>query len=242
MNSVPILNIKSVTTGYDKGIVLDDVSLSVDQGKIYGLIGLNGAGKTTLIKSILGLHTCGEGDINVLGRPVPDLSVKKDIAYLPERFEPPWFLSGLEFIKFSLSLYGKTLELDRVLRAADSLALERDVLQKRVQTYSKGMRQKLGLLSSVITECKFVILDEPMSGLDPRARRLVKDALLDMKSDKTAIFFSSHVLADMDEICDEVAVLHDAKIQYSGTPHALKKKTKSKSLERSFLSIIDKAE
>src|SRR5690606_6663321 len=124
----------------------------------------------------------------------------------------------LEFLKFSLSLYQQPFDQDAIIRAADRLALGEEALRRRVQTYSKGMRQKLGLLGTILTNCPLLILDEPMSGLDPRARALVKEMIGEARAQGRTIFLSSHILADMDEICDRVAVLHDSEIRFTGTP------------------------
>lgn len=235
------LNIHDVSISYD-GVnpVVRDVTIAVPSGQFCGLIGLNGAGKTTLIKSVLGLRQQDKGDIRILDRSATDAVSKKNLAFLPERFEPPWFLTGLEFLRFSMTLYGQKRD-DRVFyESAEKLALDTKALKRRVQTYSKGMRQKLGLLGTVLTGCKLLILDEPMSGLDPRARTLVKDMLLDLKKEGRTVFLSSHILADMDEICDQVSVLHDGEIRFVGEPGALKEMTSCENLERAFLHFIEK--
>lgn len=235
-----ILSVRDVGVSYGKTQVINSINLSVRAGTFFGLIGLNGVGKTTLIKSILGLRTRYSGDIRILGKAPADKAVKKDIAYLPERFEPPWFLTGAEFLTFSLQLYGR--KRDEVLFAekAEALALDPAALKRRVHTYSKGMRQKLGLLGTLLTGCNLLILDEPMSGLDPAARTLVKDMLLDARAQGRTVFLSSHILADMDEICDEVSVLHAGTIRFTGAPQELKDRTDSENLERAFLCFIDK--
>lgn len=241
MSKTPTLHINNVSVSYDTvNDVISDVTLQTMPGEFFGLIGLNGAGKTTLIKSILGLRAQRAGEISIFGKPCTDAQSKQNLAFLPERFDPPWFLTGIEFLRFSLKLYGEKASDDVFYEYAEKLALDKDALKRRVQTYSKGMRQKLGLLGTVLTNCKLLILDEPMSGLDPRARTLVKDMLMDVKKDGRTIFLSSHILADMDEICDNVAVLHDGRIQYTGTPSDLKKETSSKNLERAFLQFIEK--
>ncbi|MFK7839970.1 MAG: ABC transporter ATP-binding protein [Bdellovibrionales bacterium] len=237
----PTLEIKNVSVSYDTvNNVISDISLNTDAGEFFGLIGLNGAGKTTLIKAILGLRSQSEGEISIFGQECTHATSKQNLAFLPERFEPPWFLTGLEFLHFSLKLYGEKGSDELFYEYAEKLALDKNALKRRVQTYSKGMRQKLGLLGTVLTNCKLLILDEPMSGLDPRARTLVKDMLMNLKSEGRTIFLSSHILADMDEICDKVAVLHDGKIQFTGKPAELKKQTKSENLERAFLHFIEK--
>lgn len=236
-----VLSIKGVSAGYGKMPVVHDVDFSVKTGEFFGLIGLNGAGKTTLIKTILGLRDQMSGEVLVKGQQNTSKLSKSHMAYLPERFEPPWFLSGLEFLKFSLKIYNKKATSDEIYEAADKLALDRKALGRKVHTYSKGMRQKLGILGTVFTGCDLFILDEPMSGLDPMARTLVKDMLVETKNHDNTIFLSSHILADMDEICDRVCVLHEGVIKFVGTPDDLKKQTKSKNLERAFLHYVEKA-
>lgn len=234
------LLIDNVSVAYAGKPAIDAISLDVKSGEIFGLMGLNGAGKTTLIKVVLGLRNPDGGNVSILGNPRDSKDSKKKLAYLPEKFEPPWFLSGMEFLRFSLSLYGCAFDQERIVSAAESLALDTSALKRRVHTYSKGMRQKLGLLGTVLTDCPLLILDEPMSGLDPLARSLVKKMILDMRDEDRTVFLSSHVLADMDEICDRVAVLHDHEIKYVGTPSALKKECNAQNLETAFLDFIEK--
>jgi ABC-2 type transport system ATP-binding protein len=236
---VDILAIENVRMGYDGRQVIHDINLQVKPGEFFGLVGLNGAGKTTLIKAILGLRRQNTGTISVFGAEAGGKEGKSSLAYLPERFEPPWFLSGMEFLRFSLKLYHQKFDEAAVLKAAESLALDPAALKRRVQTYSKGMRQKLGLLGTVLTNCKLLVLDEPMSGLDPKARTLVKDMLVRDKQPGQTIFFCSHILADMDEICDRIAVLHEGSMRFIGKPADLKKNTGCENLERAFLHFIE---
>lgn len=234
----PALHVANVAADYGQGPVIENISLSIAPGETVGLIGLNGVGKTTLIKIILGLMQATEGTVEVFGQRVLDPAAKQKLAYLPEKFEPPVFLSGLEFIKFSLSLYGRPFDEAAVLAAADRVSLSRAALTRRVNTYSKGMRQKTGLMSTWLTDCPLLILDEPMSGLDPRARVQVKDEILACRARGMTLFLSSHILADMDEICDRVAVIHDGGMPFIGSPAALREKAGEATLERAFLSII----
>lgn len=235
-----LLEIKDLNVSYKKAPnIIHDINITAKAGSFYGLIGLNGAGKTTLIKTILGLRQQDSGSIKVFDKNHLDQESKKQIAFLPERFDPPWFLTGIEFLRFTTKLYGQKINDEIFYNAAEKLALDKNALKRKVQTYSKGMRQKLGLLATVLTGCNLLILDEPMSGLDPRARTLVKDMLLETKKEGRTIFLSSHILADMDEICDNVGVIHNKTLMYEGTPAGLKKKTKHQNLERAFLHLIE---
>lgn len=238
-NSEKALSIEGVHVLYDSVKAVDDINLTVNKGEFFGLIGLNGAGKTTLIKTILDLRKQDEGDIKIFGKDVDDKRVKDRLAFLPERFEPSWFLSGMEFLKFSASLYNHPLSEEECIAGAKRVELDPDALKRRVHTYSKGMRQKLGLLGTILTGCDLLILDEPMSGLDPIARAHVKQLLLETRERGVTIFLSSHILADMDEICDRVAVLYDKKILFVGAPSEFKAQNNSETLERAFLQFIE---
>lgn len=232
------LKIDDVCVAYNGKPAIEGVSFEVKGGEIFGLMGLNGAGKTSLIKCMLALRNQDKGTISIFGSDRESKDSKSKLAYLPEKFEPPWFLSGIEFIRFSLKLYNQKMDDSEIIEAAQSLALDTSALKRKVNTYSKGMRQKLGILGTVLTGCPLFILDEPMSGLDPLARSLVKKMLIDVKSKDRTIFLSSHILADMDEICDRVALLHQGKIRFVGTPAELKQKTSTANLEQAFLDSI----
>lgn len=237
--ATPMIYYRDVSIAYGKVIVVHNMDMEVRAGQTFGLMGLNGAGKTTMIKALLGLRDYKGGEISINGRDRFDPDARQILAYLPERFDPPWFLKGAEFVKFSMDLYGRSFDRAELEALADRLDLERRALDRRVQTYSKGMRQKLGIMATLLTGCKILILDEPMSGLDPQARAAVKGVLKDVAKSGTTIFFSSHILADMDEICDEVAVMHRGRIAFTGTPKALKAEGQSESIERSFLNVIN---
>lgn len=237
----PAISIDGVAADYGHGKVISNISFDVRPGETFGLIGLNGAGKTTLIKIILGLMPPAEGSAKVFGKETQDTASKKKLAYLPEKFEPPFFLSGLEFVKLSLDMYQKPYVEEAVQQAADRVSLIRASLKRRVNTYSKGMRQKIGLMGTWLTECPLLILDEPMSGLDPRARVLVKEEIKSCRQKGMAVFLSSHILADMDEICDRVGIIHDGQLMFLGTPAELKEKTQQEYLERAFLKVIEKS-
>ncbi len=237
-NVEPALSLKKISVSYGRHTVISDLSLDVEKGKTFGLMGLNGSGKTTLLKAILGLRSHDEGEISLGGLSVSHPQSKRHIAYLPERFDPPWFLKGLEFVRFSMRLYDAPFQKDDVFAVSEKLALDPSVLSARVQTYSKGMRQKLGFLATLMTACPFLILDEPMSGLDPMARVFVKNSLHQAKEEGRTVFMCSHILSDMNEVCDDVGVLHEGNLVFTGTPGALKKKGKDDNIEKAFLNVI----
>ena len=234
-----VLDVQDLVVSYDgKRNVLDHISLQVRPGETLGLIGLNGEGKTTLIKTLLGLRQARSGRLSLMGRDTQDPSARAELAYLPERFDPPWFLGGMDFVKFSATLYHRKVAANDVVQMATGLGLDPAALPRSVNTYSKGMRQKLGLIATVSTGCSVLILDEPMSGLDPRARVQVKDLILREQARGKTVFLSSHILSDMDEICNRVAILHNGKIRYVGPPAGARDQTGEPTLEKAFLSII----
>jgi len=235
------LEIRGLNKAFKNNNVLKNVSLKVEPGQIFGLIGLNGVGKTTMIKIILGLLDQESGSVKLFGEDTSNKDARKKLSFLPEKFYPSQFLKGKEFLKLTCSYYDVEYNKTEAIRLARLLGLKPEVLENRVSSYSKGMGQKLGLLSSMLVGAPFLMLDEPMSGLDPSARIKLKDALIDyVKADKkNTIFFSSHILSDIDEICDNIAILHDSKIIYQGNPAEFKKLQKEKSLERAFLKAIE---
>lgn len=236
--NVSPLYVNGVSKSFGDHKVLENVSLEVQEGEIYGLIGLNGVGKTTMIKIILNLLDQDAGDVHFFGESTLLPESRRHISYLPEKFYPSPLLTGEEFLKIALSYYGKELDIKKAKDKAKILKLDPEVLHKRVSSYSKGMGQKLGLLSVFLAETPLFLLDEPMSGLDPQARIQLKDLLLEYKKAGHTIFFSSHILSDIEEICDRMAIIHGGKILFTGEPKTFLKDSKEKSLERAFLKAI----
>jgi ABC-2 type transport system ATP-binding protein len=232
------LNVESISKSYAKRRVLNDIRFSLVPGEIFGLIGLNGAGKTTLIKIMLDLVSAEAGKVHIFGEPSTSISSRSRLSYLPEKFQPSRYLRGMEYLQLALAYYGKTLDEEQARAMATKLDLSPLVLDARVGSYSKGMGQKLGLLGAFMVEASLLVLDEPMSGLDPRARIKLKDVLLEAKTQDRTIFFSSHILSDIDEICDRIGVIHDGRLFFIGTPGEFKKQHDSDMLERAFLNSI----
>lgn len=232
-----VLELNNIVKSYSKKKVLDNVSLEIQDGEVFGLIGINGAGKTTMIKTILHLLYQDSGTINICGISTEKDISRDNISYLPEKFQPSQQLKVIEFIKIFSE--NKNFNIEKIEKFCDILSLDKSVLNKKISSLSKGMSQKIGLITSFIDNKKLVILDEPMSGLDPKARINLKNLLLEYKKNGNSIFFSSHVLSDIDEICDRVAILNNGVIQFVGTPIELKNKHNSDSLEKSFLKEIE---
>jgi ABC-2 type transport system ATP-binding protein len=235
------LNISQISKTFNKPI-LDDINLTVENGVIFGFIGLNGQGKTTLIKIILDLLDQDSGDVKIFGISKLLPKSRQKICYLPEKFQPAIHQTGFEFLEFALGFYedyqGKKFYENNLKLICNNLDFDHNVLNQKIAKYSKGMTQKLGLLATFLSNADLVILDEPMSGLDPKARIALKKELINYKKHKKTIFFSSHILADMDEICDKIAVLHDSKIRFTGTPKAFKDKHEKHDLDQAFLAEI----
>ena len=224
------LSIENLSVSYGRRRVIENLNLELK------------AGKTTIIKAVLGLREYDSGKISLFGHERGTPAAKKSLSYLPERFDPPWFLRGREFVRFALSLYGVKKDDEEISAAAAQLALDPKVLGNRVQTYSKGMRQKLGIMGTVLPGTPLLILDEPMSGLDPRARACVKDMLDQARAAGRTIFMSSHILSDMVEICDRVAVLAAGRLAWIGPPGDLCREGSDPGLERAFLNIVDRVQ
>lgn len=219
--------------------VLDNINLKISDKHIFGLAGLNGIGKTTIIKIILDLlrEDCGEVLLFGVSNKCP--SSRKSVYYLPERFYPSQYLTGYEFLDLSLSFYGKKLDKKETSLICEKMVFDNKALDQVVRKYSKGMGQKLGLISCLLSGAKLLILDEPMTGLDPKARVVLKNALREYANNGGTVFFSSHILDDIEEICDEVAVLHDGKIRFNGSPDAFMKKYSESKIEKAFLKCIN---
>lgn len=233
------LEFTDVRKSFTTAPALAGVSMAIHPGEFFGLAGLNGAGKTTLIKCLLDLSSADAGRIAIFGTPSTRHTARARISFLPERFNPPYYLNGRDFLRMMANLNGVDYAEAEALAVLRRLDLDLSALAKPVRAFSKGMTQKLGLAWCFIADRDLTILDEPMSGLDPRARAGVKDLLSELKQRGRTLFFTSHALADMEEICDRVAVMHAGAIRFVGAPDELLLSTGSNTLERAFLRAID---
>ncbi len=235
-----IIKCEKVVKRYSNKLVLDEVELGVKQGEFFGLVGMNGSGKSTLIKSILDLIGIDAGKITIHDHSHRQVVSRNNVAYLPDRFSPPAHLRGYDFIQYMLRLHGSDCGQQKIDDVLDELELDKKILTGSVNKLSKGMTQKLGLASCLLSGKSLLILDEPMSGLDPRARVLFKNQLARLKQQGITVFFSSHVLADVEEMADTMGVLHNSKIYFSGSPEDFKQKFGGTNVEQAYMNCIEK--
>ncbi len=217
---------------------LSDFSLDVRPGEFFGLVGVNGAGKTTLLKCLLDFCEADRGGISIFGTPHRATAARARLAYLPERFNPPFYLTGRDFVRYMLELYRAPYDEARVRVLFGALDLDLAALDRPARVYSKGMTQKLGLAACLLSGKDLYVLDEPTGGLDPRARALLKAELKALKSAGRTVFFTSHALADVAEMCDRLAVLHAGRLRFAGTPREMMARHQAPDLEQAFLSCI----
>lgn len=199
--------------------VLDGVTFNVEKGSTFGLLGPNGAGKTTTLKVLVGLTTPTKGKVQILGKSPKDIKSHKRVGYLPESPYIYNYLTGNEFLNFCGSLHqmqGKQLS-TKINEMLDLVGLDKTSANKQLKTYSKGMLQRIGIAQSLINDPEIVFLDEPMSGLDPIGRHEVKEIMKLLKKQNKTIFFNTHILSDVEELCDNIAIMVKGKIVKQGT-------------------------
>ena len=234
------LRFEHVSKRYGNALALRDFTLDVAASQTFGLVGMNGAGKTTLIKCLLDFAEPDNGHIEVFGVPHRITHSRSRLAFLPERFTPPYYLRGRDFLSYMLRLQAVKCEPEEVERMLQDLDLDVSALAKPVRAFSKGMTQKLGLAACLLSRKELYVLDEPISGLDPKARSLLKALLKQMRDRGRTIFFTSHVLADVEELCDRMAVIHRGELRFAGTPAELRGRHGETSLEEAFLACIER--
>ena len=221
----PAVEIEKLTKDYEVGFLrkrkvraLDGLSLTVARGEVFGFLGANGAGKTTTLKLLMRLMYPTSGSARILGRDINDTAMHADIGYLPER---PYFydyLTARELLEYCAELFGYRAA-ERRRRAADLLArvrLEEKSWDKQLRKFSKGMLQRVGLAQALVNDPAVVFLDEPMSGLDPVGRREVRDLIASLRTTGTTVFLCSHILSDVEVLCDRAAVLRKGRLAHIG--------------------------
>ena len=232
-----MLKIEHLTKIYGDKKAVDDLSLHICPGEIYGFIGHNGAGKTTTLKACCGILQYDSGEITVDGVSMKKepLTCKERIAYIPDNPDLYEFMTGIQFLNFVADIFkvGTADRKERIKRYADEFEITADLAQP-ISAYSHGMKQKLAIISALIHEPKLIIMDEPFVGLDPKATHLLKELMRQMCSKGCAIFFSTHVLEVAEKLCDKVAIIKAGKLIRSGTMEDVKGDT---SLEDVFLEL-----
>ena len=234
-----MLKIEHLTKIYGDKKAVDDLSLHIAPGEIYGFIGHNGAGKTTTIKSCCGILQFDAGEIYIDGISIKDnpIACKRHLAYIPDNPDLYEFMTGIQFLNFVADIFGVSAadRKESIHRYADMLELTNDLAQP-ISAYSHGMKQKLAIISALIHEPKLIIMDEPFVGLDPKASHLLKGLMRQLCNAGGAIFFSTHVLEVAEKLCDKVAIIKSGKLIMSGTMEEVKGDT---SLEDVFLEMED---
>lgn len=232
-----MLRIEHLTKQYGEKRAVDDLSLRIKPGEIYGFIGHNGAGKTTTLKSIVGILQFDEGEIYIENQSVKanPLACKKKIAYIPDNPDLYEFMTGIKYLNFIADVFGVDADkrMERIRKYADMFEITDDLGQP-IAAYSHGMKQKLAIISAWIHEPKLIIMDEPFVGLDPKASHLLKDMMREVCDNGGAIFFSTHVLEVAEKLCDKVAIIKGGKLIRSGTMEEVKG---DDSLEEVFLEL-----
>ena len=232
-----MLYIEHLTKTFGEKKAVDDLSLHIAPGEIYGFIGHNGAGKTTTLKSVVGIQQFDSGEITIGGTSIQKdpLTCKKQIAYIPDNPDMYEFLSGIKYLNFVADIYGMTKveREERITKYADMFEITKDLAQP-VSAYSHGMKQKLAIISALMHKPKLLLMDEPFVGLDPIAAHQLKGIMRELCDGGGAIFFSTHVLEVAEKLCDKVAIIKGGKLLKSGPMEQVKGDA---SLENVFLEL-----
>ncbi len=235
VDGAPALRARGVVKRFGARTALGGLDLEVPACAAFALVGSNGAGKTTLIKCLLDLSRPESGTIELFGTPSRATDARRRVAYLPERFSPPHYLLGREFFALYERLAGTRIDPQRRAAMCEELELERAALERPVRQLSKGMTQKLGLIACLLVERDLYVLDEPLSGLDPASRAAVKAVLVRLAAQRRTLFFTSHVLADVEELCASLAILERGRILFRGSPDELRGRYSGVDLEQAFI-------
>ena len=232
-----MLRIEHLTKTYGEKKAVDDLSLHILLGEIFGFIGHNGAGKSTTIKSAVGILKFDEGTITICGKNIKDdpVACKRELAYIPDNPDLYEFMSGIKYLNFIADIFAIPADVrqEKIRKYADLLELTQDLGQP-ISAYSHGMKQKLAVISAWLHDPKLIVMDEPFVGLDPKASHLLKEMMREHCDKGGAIFFSTHVLEVAEKLCDKVAIIKQGKLVKEGTMEEVKG---DDSLEEVFLEL-----
>ena len=236
-----MLHIDHLTKAYGEKKAVDDLTLHIAPGEVYGFIGHNGAGKTTTLKSVVGILQFDSGEITIGGKSIKTdpLGCKKQLAYIPDNPDLYEFMTGIKYLNFIADVFGVSAEdrQARIRKYADAFELTGDLAQP-IAAYSHGMKQKLAIISAWLHEPKLIIMDEPFVGLDPKAAHILKGMMRELCDNGGAIFFSTHVLEVAEKLCDKVAIIKGGRLIRSGTMEEVKG---DDSLEEVFLELEEES-
>ncbi|MDU1540047.1 ABC transporter ATP-binding protein [Paeniclostridium hominis] len=234
-----MLKIINLSKSYKNKKAIDNISIEVNKGELFGFIGHNGAGKTTTIKSIVGIHNFEEGDILINSKSIKKnpIECKKDIAYIPDNPDIYESLTGIQYLNFMADIFkvSKNQREERIKYYSEKFEINK-VLGDLISSYSHGMKQKLVIISALIHNPKILILDEPFVGLDPKASFILKEIMRDFCNNGGCIFFSTHVLEVAEKICDKIGIIKGGKLIAYGNTNEVKG---DKSLENIFMEMIE---
>ena len=236
-----MLDIQHLTKTYGDKKAVDDLTLHIAPGEIYGFIGHNGAGKTTTLKSVVGILQFDGGEITVDGKSIKTdpLACKRVMAYIPDNPDLYDYMTGIKYLNFIADIFGVDAQTrqERIRRYADTFELTDDLAQP-IAAYSHGMKQKLSIIAAWLHQPKVIIMDEPFVGLDPKAAHILKGMMREVCDNGGAIFFSTHVLEVAEKLCDKVAIIKGGRLIRSGTMEEVKG---DDSLEEVFLELEEDA-
>ena len=234
-----MLKIENLSKTFGSKKAVDNLSLHIKKGQIYGFIGHNGAGKTTTLKAIAGILQFDQGDIFIDGKSIKNqpLECKKIMAYIPDNPDLYEYLTGIKYLSFIADVYGVSQQdrQERIKKYSEMFEIA-DSLKEPISAYSHGMKQKLAVISALIHDPKLIIMDEPFVGLDPKASHLLKELMHDLCQAGGAIFFSTHVLEVAEKLCDQIAIIKKGKLIVSGNTQEV---IGDDSLEEVFLELED---
>jgi len=219
--------------------ILKNICYRIKPQEYFALAGVNGAGKSTLIKLVLDLlRTADKSMIEINGASSWEVSSRNLLSYLPEKFQVNKSVSGMQYCRFVFGMYQQKMDVDVVYQLCQQLDFKADDLDKNVNTYSKGMMQKLGLMSNFMLNKPLMILDEPLSGLDPKARFCLKELLKEKKKEGLTLFYSTHMLADAEDVCDQFGILDEGVLKFVGTPQECMGLYQAETLESAYMACV----
>lgn len=233
---MPLISFENIRKQFNRTLVLNDICFTIKKGEIFGLLGPNGAGKTTLIRCLLGLLNVNSGEIFFKDKHIKNRDIHNQFGFLPENFFPPQNLKAQEFLEIlSIGLNPKVEIVNKLLEAAGL----KEQADKHIRNFSRGMIQRLGLCCALLKDPQIIVLDEPTLGLDPLGQHKMLNLLRSLNKEGKTVFFSSHIISQIEQICSRIGIIHAGKMLYVGSVKEIILKHKASSLEEAFLKEIE---